>query len=88
MKPIVFVWARLLTGGFAALTAAAGAVLLMLGGWIWSGCLALVLIAAGYGYIVYGYMKLSSVKFKESNNVSEPADGGESVPSRAQEMDK
>lgn len=66
---------RIFAGGIAAMTAFAGSVLLISGGWYAAGCLAAILIAVGYGYAVYFYRKTASGKLEESNHVSAP-DGG------------
>ena len=63
---------RILAAGFAALTAFAGAVLLICGGWYAAGCAAAVLIAVGYGYTVHICRKTASGKLDESNRGNAP----------------
>lgn len=79
---------RMLAGGAASLTALAGAVLMILGGWRLAGCLAGALIAVVYGCAVYIYRKPDSGVIKELNSVSGPAGGGDAEPVRLQERER
>ena len=69
---------RILAAGFAALTAFAGAVLLICGGWYAAGLTTAVLIAVGYGYTVHIYRKTASGKWDGADNVNAPDGGQES----------
>ena len=67
---------RLYAVSFSALTAFAGAVVLICGGWYAAGLTTAVLIAVGYGYTVHIYRETASGKWDGADNVNAP-DGGQ-----------